>query len=388
MNAPKLRFKEFNDEWKKINLSEISSKITKGTTPKKYDTSGINFIKVENIHNNSITNINSYISKNIHEEDLKRSILQENDILFSIAGALGRTAIIKKAILPANTNQACAIIRLDNPNSINLNYFINRLNNIDIQNYIFKCQSVGAQPNLSLEQVSNICIAVPSIQEQIKIGKFLSLLDKEIELQSKKIEALKLYKKGLNNIIFQFEGEEKLIKDVIIEYNKRTSQNNQFEVLSSTMNGIAIQNSYFNKKQASEDTTGYKIVPNGYITYRSMSDTGEFHFNIQNITEVGIVSPAYPVFITTEEVDKIYFLNYINKNTNFKNSILENKEGGTRYALSFSKFKCLKIYLPNLEIQKYFGGMISTINKKIIFEAKKLSKLESLKKGLMQNMFV
>lgn len=65
-----------------------------------------------------------------------------------------------------------------------------------------------------------------------------------------------------------------------MEYNKRTKVNNEYEVLSSTANGIYLQSEYFNKQAASNDTTGYKIIPRGYITYRSMSDTGEFHFKI------------------------------------------------------------------------------------------------------------
>ena len=96
MNVPKLRFKEFNDEWNLTNIRNISSLVTKGTTPKKYEDNGINFVKVENIHDNLISNISSYISGDTHNKELKRSILKENDILFSIAGALGRTAIVKK----------------------------------------------------------------------------------------------------------------------------------------------------------------------------------------------------------------------------------------------------------------------------------------------------
>lgn len=122
-------------------------------------------------------------------------------------------------------------------------------------------------------------------------------------------------------------------------------------ILSSTLNGIFLQNEYFNKSVSSKDVKNYKIVPNGYFTYRSMSDTGKFRFNIQSIVEVGIISPAYPVF-STQNIDD-YFLYYYLNNSNFiKKQILSLKEGGTRYALSFSKFKKLKISLPSLEEQK------------------------------------
>ena len=104
-------------EW--IRLGDIASKITKGTTPTSvgYDfiECGINFVKVESITENRkfISSKFAHISEECNEK-LNRSQLKENDILFSIAGVIGRTAIVHEDILPANTNQALAIIRVPN----------------------------------------------------------------------------------------------------------------------------------------------------------------------------------------------------------------------------------------------------------------------------------
>ena len=114
-------------DWDVDNLGVFCDKITKGTTPTtygfKYQDTGINFIKVESIDVNG--NFLPEFITHINEEAnnyLKRSILKENDLLFSIAGALGRVAKVNKDILPANTNQALAIIRLKEKSSLNLNY--------------------------------------------------------------------------------------------------------------------------------------------------------------------------------------------------------------------------------------------------------------------------
>lgn len=198
-----------------------------------------------------------------------------------------------------------------------------------------------------------------------------------------------LFKKGLNKRVFENCNTDYIIKDLVVEYNEKTIVNNQYDVLSSTAGGIFLQSEYFNKQAASQDNTGYKIVPRGYITYRSMSDTGEFHFNVQNIVDNGIVSPAYPVFnICDSIVDKDYFVYYINENEKFKNSILSTKEGGTRYALSFSKLKDIKLKLPSLEEQKKYSKILNSYNIKINLEQSKLNSLQELKKGLMQSMFV
>ena len=102
---------------KKIRLRDVADVITKGTTPTsigyEFVNKGINFIKVESITEDGafIENKFAYITDECNKK-LSRSQLQENDILFSIAGAIGRVAIVDKNILPANTNQALAIIRL------------------------------------------------------------------------------------------------------------------------------------------------------------------------------------------------------------------------------------------------------------------------------------
>ena len=102
--------------WIQITLNLLSSVITKGTTPTSYGLSytktGIRFIKIENLDKNKINNISitHYISKTTHDF-LKRSQLKEHDVLFSIAGTIGKTAIVEKCNLPSNVNQAIAIIR-------------------------------------------------------------------------------------------------------------------------------------------------------------------------------------------------------------------------------------------------------------------------------------
>ena len=186
--------------------------------------------------------------------------------------------------------------------------------------------------------------------------------------------------------MFSKIGELKSISQYVEEYINKTSVNNQYPILSSTFNGIVIQNEYFNKQAASSKNIGYKIVPRNYITYRSMSDTGEFHFNIQDKVDIGIVSPAYPVF-RINNINVNYFLNYINESYDFKMQIISIKEGGTRYALGFNKFKKLKIKIID-DDDEFYGDFIKKLNEYLLLEGKKLDDLNKLKKGLLQNMFV
>ncbi len=106
--------------WAVLPLSEITTVITKGTTPTQSDTSTrdaadgeINFVRVNAIGEDGAILFEKLttIPESVHFGVLKRSVLQASDVLYTIAGTIGRTAIVDKSLLPANANQAVAIIR-------------------------------------------------------------------------------------------------------------------------------------------------------------------------------------------------------------------------------------------------------------------------------------
>lgn len=207
--SQQLRFKaddggEFA-KWEDSKLGELTTLITKGTTPsslgEKYEESGINFIKIESLSSNGrfLLDKFAYIDENTHNK-LARSKLEHDDILFSIAGALGRVAIISRDYLPANTNQALAIIRLkDKKITRYIYYFFNS----DYVKKIIDAESVQlAQANFSLGQLANLDVLVPCLEEQTKIANFLSAIDQKIEVVAQQIEQAKQWKKGLLQQMF------------------------------------------------------------------------------------------------------------------------------------------------------------------------------------------
>ena len=197
--VPEIRLDGFEGEWDLIKLGDFCDLITKGTTGKSQSEQGmVNFVKVENLKDNEIYPIVK-ISEEEHFGSLKRSILYEGDILFSIAGTLGRTAIVKNNILPANTNQALAIIR---GYKLDAYFLLVVLSGEVVKDYIRKNPTVGAQPNLSLEQVSSLKIKIPSLDEQQAIGAYFSNLDTLIAAHQEKISQLETLKKKLLQDMF------------------------------------------------------------------------------------------------------------------------------------------------------------------------------------------
>lgn len=195
------RLAGYEGTWEMMKLKAITSQITKGTTP--LDKSGrgtVNFIKVENIDGSSgDISITQNISVNEHNGYLRRSRLENNDILFSIAGTLGRVAIVDSALLPANTNQALSIIRLTKGNHRFISYY---LQSKAIKKYIQENPTVGAQPNLSLKQIGAIAIAFPSEKEQEAIADMLTAMDNEIEaLEAERDKMIQIREGAMDDLL-------------------------------------------------------------------------------------------------------------------------------------------------------------------------------------------
>ena len=176
------------ENWCWCRLGDISTLVTKGTTPRggnvAYSNEGIGFLRAENvvgIKDLDLSNL-KYIDENTHTNFLKRSILCENDLLITIAGTLGRTAIVKKENLPLNANQAISIVRLVNYDLIDLNYLVFSINSPVLQKKLIEKTKVTAIPNLTLEIIKYCLIPLPPLAEQKNIvqniKKLLSLCEK------------------------------------------------------------------------------------------------------------------------------------------------------------------------------------------------------------------
>ncbi len=178
--------KQMPENWKTYKLGEITSVITKGTTPSTYgfgfEDSGINYIKAESLNYSGDVDENAFvfISEEAHER-LKRSQLQPNDILFSMAGAyLGKVGLVKESYCPANTNQAVGIIRINNSN-MNVKFVQYTLRNPSMVAYVNAQSGQSAQPNINLSEIGALSFKAPPLPEQHAITSILSALDDKIE---------------------------------------------------------------------------------------------------------------------------------------------------------------------------------------------------------------
>ena len=184
--------------WKWVRLGEICEVISKGTTPQGgksafESSSGIKFLKVENIlSDGTISHCGiSYITESHHFGVLKRSILQKDDLLISIAGTLGKLAIVRDCDLPLNTNQAIAFVRFLDRKKICIKYIFYILSSNLLKTLLTSCSKVTAIPNLTLEILWNLHIPLPPLAEQKRIVEKIEAIFKQADIIEENRLALK-----------------------------------------------------------------------------------------------------------------------------------------------------------------------------------------------------
>lgn len=403
MGKPKIRFEGYSEDWEQRKLGDISSLITKGTTPKdKSGTGEVNFIKVENINDFSGDIVGmSKISLEEHQGYLKRSQLQEGDILFSIAGTLGRVTSVNKAILPANTNQALSIIRLKEGN---LEYVKTCLKGNVVADFIRRNPTIGAQPNLSLEQVSNLEIGIPSEAEQEKIGLYFSNLDHLITLHQRKCDETKTLKKYMLQKMFpqngekvpeiRFDGftedwEQRKFADFTWDAGKRNKEDLDLEPYA-----ITNEHGFIRQRDAHDDfgymkdtdRKAYNIVqPNSFAYNPARINIGSigYYKGVENV----IVSSLYEVFQTDNYVNDRFLWHWF-KSDEFPRWIERLQEGSVRLYFYYDKLCECQLYMPSLEEQEKIASFLDALDHLITLHQRKCDELRSVKKFMLQNMFI
>ena len=183
------------------------------------------------------------------------------------------------------------------------------------------------------------------------------------------------------------EWEEGFLGNYIQEYKELSNDIEKYPVYSSSRQGLIPQSLYFDNREAVETNLGYKIVPNGYFTYRHMSDDDLFHFNVNNTGGEILVSSEYPVFSSTKKSSLGYIIPMLNDTARFRYFCRTQKMGGTRTRLYYKNLCNYKSVFPPLAEQEKIAEILQTQDKVIELQQKKIDELKRLKKGYLSKMF-
>ena len=194
------------------------------------------------------------------------------------------------------------------------------------------------------------------------------------------------YKKTESGIIPN-EWRVEQVSKYIEEYKFFSNDISHIPVYSSSRKGLVPQSDYYNQREAVETNLGYKVVPQGYVTYRHMSDDDVFHFNINKTGENVLVSSEYPVFTSSDNCDLSFLISVLNNTARFRYFCKMQKLGGTRTRLYLDNLKRYALALPPFDEQKKIAEILSTQDKAIELQGRKIEELKRFKKGCLEKMF-
>jgi len=404
MNTPNIRFKGFNEDWEQRKLVEITTKIGSGKTPRggseAYVDEGIPLIRSQNVHDDMVDLSDVVFIDEETNKSMENSLVEYNDVLLNITGAsIGRSAVYKSSEA-ANVNQHVCIIRpIEDYSSAFIQMNITSGNG---QKQIDSSQAGGAREGLNFQQIGKMAFAFPSIQEQNKLGTYFSNLDTLITLHQRKCDSLKQVKKYMLQKMFPKQGEkvpeirfagftgdweQRKCGDMTVELSEYCNLQSGYPLLTSSRSGLMFQNDFRDKTSTDNLETLFSVVPYGKCTYRHMSDDNIFHFNINTITEKGLVSREYPVFDASENNNLSFLIQYLNSSPEFTRFCAERKLGGTRTRLYYKNLCEFKLHAPNKNEQDKIAEFFANIDNLITLHQRKLDSLKEIKKFMLQNMF-
>ena len=391
LNAPNLRFPEFQGEWEKCKLGDkcdlLCGYAFDGKDIVEQGTyllmRGINI--TEGIIRHS-SELDRYYTGSVN--NLAKYKLTTGDLVIGMDGSkVGRNS----AIVSLTENGSYLVQRVCRIKSCIGNDFILQLvNNHKFHKYVDMVKTSSAIPHISLKDIQNFPIAVPSIQKEAdKISRLFHLLDERIATQNKIIEDLKKLKSAIIEIEYTPNTKTTSpIGDVIEQISKRNKNNAIQNVLSvSNRQGFIKQSDQFeNRNVASEDTSNYKIVEHNDFAFNPA------RINVGSIArlttfEKGIVSPMYICFRTQENVAPEY-IDYFFESKHFYCEIQKRLEGSVRQCLSFEGLCNIPLSLPSFEMQQLIGKRLFTLGQKIKTETDLLELLNKQKQYLLRQMFI
>ncbi|GCC51321.1 restriction endonuclease subunit S [Chryseotalea sanaruensis] len=404
---PKLRFKEFNDNWETtplINLSVNGFSNGAFNDPKKVG-SGYRIINVKDMYIDGTINIDTLTRVAIDEQEFLKNRVEYGDIFFT------RSSLVKEGIAYSNVN-------LNNVNDLTYDGHLIRMrpnkqkhspvflyynfSTSTARKQFIKRGKTATMTTIGQEDIAKVEITYPSLPEQQKIASFLSAVDEKIQQLTRKKELLEQYKKGVMQQLFsgklRFKDEngkpypkweEKRLGDIGIITTGSTPStsipefyngDNLFVSPSDIGNGR-----YITKTKTTLTESGIRegrLIKEGSVLFVCIGST------------IGKVAQAGKECITNQQINSIE-ANGLNSNE-FIYSLLEHNAlrikplAGTQAVPQINKtdFSRLKFSFPFLLEQQKIASFLTTLDAKIESVATQIAQTQTFKKGLLQQMFV
>ncbi|HEM5046688.1 TPA: restriction endonuclease subunit S [Streptococcus suis] len=388
-NIPAYRFQGFEDDWEEVKLGEVLVEYNKKSEIE-------NQFELLSSTNSGIEPRSGRVSgeSNIGYKIIKRGmvVLSPQNLWL---GNINYNAKFEIGIV----SPSYKVFNINGPNELYLATVL-RLPKMFFEYAQASVQGASiVRRNLDLDLFGSILVQFPSLPEQSAIGTFFSNLERHITLHQRKLDTLKEQKKTYLKLLFpakgqtkpalRFQGfeddwEEVKLGEVLVEYNKKSEIENQFELLSSTNSGIEPRSG----RVSGESNIGYKIIKKGMIVLSPQNLwLGNINYNAK--FEIGIVSPSYKVF-NINGPNELFLATVLRLPQMFFEYAQASVQGASivRRNLDLDLFGSILVQLPTLPEQEAIGTFFQTLDQKIAQVEDKLASLKEMKKTLLRKLFV
>lgn len=387
----------------KKRLGELSLVITKGTTPTtygyRYTSRGIPFLRIENITKAGKIDLYGsgilFVDESAHAF-MQRSQLEKGDLVVSIAGTIGRVAVVSSEHVPGNCNQAVAIIRL-RPEVAYTPYVKWYLLSHEGKRSLVGDSVQLAQANLSLGKIATVAIPLPSIDCQKKIADYIESIEAAIENLERIIAKLRQVRSGLiNDLLTCGLDENGHLRDPIAHPEQFHETN--LGLLPKAWDVVALGTAL--SMQAGSGLTGEDITEAGpYPVYGGngqrgftsrFTHEGRFVLIGRQGALCGNIAVASGHFFATEHaivctpvrpISAGWLACYLERM-----NLNRFSEASAQPGLSVQKISYKQIALPPLDEQVLIETRIDELDRLLESDTAELQKLTKLKSGLMDDL--
>ena len=408
-NKPRIRFKGFTEDWEQRKLSELATMNARIgwqnlRTSEFLDSGDYLLITGTDFDNGRIKySTCHYVEKKRFDQDTKIQ-LSTGSILITKDGTLGKVALVEELPKPATLNAGVFNVRVKDNTLLSYKYLYHYLKAPFLMKYVTANATGGTIKHLNQSILVDFPIPIAEKHEQDKIAKLLDSLESIITLHHRKLEKLKLAKKALlqklvpkNGSQFpeiRFKGftdawEERKLSDVLVERNEQQVETREYPLMSFVQGlGVAPKGERYDRSfLVLDQSKKYKRTELGDFIYSSNNlETGSIGINK---TGKAVISPVYSIFQGVSIGDS-QFIGIMSLLPRFIAKMIRFRQGVVygQWRIHETDFLDISVSIPSVDERTKITQLILSIEEIITLHQRKLDRLQEVKIGLLQKIFV
>ncbi|MCU4492809.1 restriction endonuclease subunit S [Acinetobacter guillouiae] len=400
MATPKLRFKEFDNDWYLTSFQNLFTFKNGVNASKEQYGSGIKFINVLDIINNPNGIIYESIigSVDITSKEINKNLVKYGDVLFQRSSETREEVGQSNVYLGEQLVVFGGFVIRGSAKQVYDPVFMNGLLKTDyLRDQITQLSGGSTRFNIGQDSLNKVSAYLPSKEEQTKIASFLSAVDEKISQLTQKYELLSQYKQGMMQKLFsqqirfkaddgsEFgEWDQKELKEVaqINPKAKKLPENFIYIDLESVEKGQLLFEKNITLSEA--PSRAQRLLAKGDVLFQMVRpyQQNNYYFNLdgQYVASTGYAQ------IRTELNSK--FIYYAIHEKEFLDEVMNRCTGTSYPAINSSDLSTIEIGIPCLEEQMKISNFLSAIDQKIEKVTQQIEGTKQWKKGLLQQMFI